>query len=443
MEERLNMGMKERDKLHTIRNILEGRMTQAEAAKILRRSERQVRRLCARVRSKGERSLVHGLRGRPSNNRLDEELLGQALSALHHPRWEGFGPVFSREKLDEFYGIKLGKTTVSKLMILTNLWEVHCRGTRHRAWRERRACVGMLVQLDGSDHDWFEGRGPRCVLVIYIDDATSRILHGEFAKVEDTCTLMRTTRAYLQRWGRPVALYVDKDGIYKVNRQATVEEELRDKEPISQFTRAMGELDVDMIFADSPQAKGRVERGFGTHQDRLVKELRLSDICTIEAANRFLHEVYIPKHNRLFAVEPADPVDVHKPLLPGHDLAAILSIQIQRQVQNDFTIRHRNRFYQLEEQQPVRLCRKADITVQERLDGSMHLVFKERYLAFKPIAHRPHRAAYAASKAPTMPVAPRPIAKPIPSVHPWRRGPIRPHQPALPGPCYTATFAVQ
>ena len=443
MDERLNMSDGDIDRLRIIRNTIDGKLKWSEASEILKLGARQVGRLCAQVRSEGNRGILHGLCGQHSNNHLDEELLGQALSALHNPLWDGFGPVFSQEKLDGYYGIRLGKTTVRNLMISTNLWVVHRRGTRHRAWRERRACVGMLVQLDGSDHDWFEGRGPRCALIIYIDDATSRILYGEFVHVEDTLTLMRTTKTCLDRWGRPVAYYVDKDSIYNINRQASIEEELRDEQPMTQFARAMSELGIEVILAYSPQAKGRVERGFGTHQDRLVKELRLAGISTIEQANQFLWEVYIPEHNRRFAVDPAEPVDVHKALLPGHDLAAILSIQIQRQIQNDFTIRHRNRFYQLEEQQPVRLCRKAYVTVQERLDGSMHLVFRGRTLAFHSIAHRPHRAAYAAPRAPTMPVVPRYVAKPIPSVHPWRGGLIRPHQPALPGPCYTATFAVQ
>ena len=441
MDERLNMSDGDIDRLRIIRNTIDGKLQWSEASKILKLGERQVGRLCAQVRSEGNRGILHGLCGQLSNNRLDEELLGKALSALHDPLWDRFGPVFSQEKLDEYYGIRLGKTTVRNLMILTNLWVVHRRGTRHRAWRERRACVGMLVQLDGSDHDWLEGRGPRCVLIIYIDDATSRILYGEFVHVEDTLTLMRTTKAYIDLWGRSVAYYVDKDSIYNINRQAAIEEELRDEQPMTQFARAMSELGIEVMLAHSPQAKGRVERGFGTHQDRLVKELRLAGISTMEAANEFLWKVYIPEHNRRFMVDPANPVDVHKALLPGHDLDAILSIQIQRQVQNDFTIRHRNRFYQLEEKQPVRLCRKADITVQERLDGSMHMVFKERYLAFKPIAHRPHRAAYAAPREPAMPVAPRRIVQPMPRVHSWRRGSIRPHQPALPGPCYAATFA--
>lgn len=391
MDERLNMSNGDIDKLRVIRNIFDGKIKWREASAMLDLSERKVGRLCAQVRARGNGGILHGLCGQPSNNRLDPELLGQALSALHQPRWKGFGPVFAREKLDELYGIALGKTTIGKLMILTSLWEVHHRGIRHRAWRERRRCIGMLTQLDGSDHDWFEGRGPRCALIIYIDDATSRVLYGEFAKVEDTFTLMRTTKTYLEQWGRPVAFYVDKDGIYKVNRQATVEEELRDQEPISQFTRAMGQLGVEMIFAETPQAKGRVERGFETHQDRLVKELRLAGISTIEEANRFLREVYIPKHNRLFAVEPANPVDVHKPLLADHDLDAILSFQTDRQVQNEFTVRYRSRFFQLGPKQPVRVYQKATLSVHKRLDGSIHLVFKGHRLKFHEIPGRPPR----------------------------------------------------
>ena len=407
------MGMKERDRLHAIRNVLEGRITQAQAAGILRRSERHVRRLCAKVRAKGDRALIHGLRGRPSNNCLDAKLLGQALSALHDPLWERFGPTFAQEKLEELCGISLGVTTVRKLMLRTGLWEAHRRRTKHRAWRERRRCVGMLVQLDGSDHDWFEGRGPRCALIIYIDDATSRILHGEFVKVEDTFTLMRTTKTYLRRFGRPTAFYVDKDSIYNVNRQATIDEGLRDEQPMTQFTRAMAELDIEVILANSPQAKGRVERGFGTHQDRLVKELRLAGICTMEAANRFLWEVYIPKPNRSYAIEPAEPVDVHKPLLPGHDLDAILSFQTTRQVQNDFTVRYKNRFFQIEPEQRVRVYRKSNVMVHLRLDGTIRLVSKGHSLKFHPIPGRPLPARPARKMRPT-------VAVPKPKCPPYR-----------------------
>lgn len=420
MEARLNMGMGERDKLHAIRNVLEGRITRAEAAKILHRSERHMRRLCVRVRKNGDRGIVHGLRGRPSNNRLDEELLGQALSALHNPMWKGFGPTFARQKLDELHGIMLGAETVRGLMILTNLWEARRRGATHRAWRERRACVGMLVQLDGSPHDWFEGRAPWCVLIIYIDDATSRILYGEFVGVEDTLTLMRTTRTYLNRWGRAVAYYVDKDSIYTINRQAAVEEELRDEQPMTQFTRAMSELGIEVILAHSPQAKGRVERGFRTHQDRLVKELRLRGISTMEAANRYLWDSYIPEHNGRYAVEPADSSDLHRPLLPAHNLDEILSLRTERVVAQDFTLRFQNRYFQILARQPVRVRPKDKVFIERRLDGSTHLRFEGSYLNFKPI-DKPPRLPRKAFQPELWARRPRKHPRPAPD-HPWRRG---------------------
>ena len=388
MDARLNMSNKDIDRLRTIRSVIDRKLTWGEAAEVLDLSERQVGRLCVRVREEGNRGILHRLRGRSSNNHLDGEVLERALSALHDPLWEGFGPTFAREKLGKYHGIELGTETVRKLMVLTHLWEPHRRGGKHRAWRERRRCVGMLVQLDGSTHDWFEGRGPMCVLLIYIDDATSRILYGEFVPVEDTPNLMRTTWTYLQRHGRPVAYYVDKDSIYKVNRQATVEEELRDEQPMTQFTRAMRELGVEVIAANSPQAKGRVERGFGTHQDRLVKELRLRGISDIGSANRYLWEEYIPDHNGRCEVDPVQAGDAHRPLLPSHDLDAILCLKTEREVQNDFTVRFQNRFFQVEKEQPVRIWRKAKITVQQRLDGSIRLMFKGRELNFRQIPGR-------------------------------------------------------
>lgn len=417
MNERLNMSNGDIDRLRVIRSIIERNLGWSEAARMLGLGERQIGRLCARVRAEGNRGVLHGLCGLPSNNRHDPEVLGQALSALHNPRWEGFGPTFAQEKLAELHAVRIGTETVRKLMMLTGLWEAHRRRAKHRAWRERRPCVGMLVQLDGSDHDWFEGRGPRCALIIYIDDATSRVLYGEFVKVEDTLTLMRTTKTYLRRWGRPVAYYVDKDGIYKINRQASVDEDLRDEQPMTQFTRAMAELGVEVICAHSPQAKGRVERGFDTHQDRLVKELRLADISTMGAANTFLWEVYIPRHNHSYAVEPAQHVDVHKPLLRSHDLDAILSFQTPRQVQNDFTVRNDNRFFQLEPKQPVRVCAKASVTVQERLDGSIQIVAKGRRLSFHEIAGRPKRPAAVRAERK---VAPTALKARRPRVNPFR-----------------------
>jgi len=277
----------------------------------------------------------------------------------------------------------------------------------------------MLTQLDGSDHDWFEGRGPRCALIIYIDDATSQVLYGEFAKVEDTLTLMRTTKTYLQKRGRPVAFYVDKDSIYKVNRQASVDEDLRDEYPMTQFTRAMSELGVAVIAADSPQAKGRVERGFDTHQDRLVKELRLRGISTMEEANRYLWDEYIPEHNAHYAVDPASSSDVHKPLLAQHDLEKILSLRTERTVYNDFTVRFKKQFLQILSQQPVRVRPKSKVFVEVRLDGSTHVRFKDCYLNFKTLPKRPERPPERRKYAKPGSPAYR-YYKPA-AAHPWRR----------------------
>lgn len=388
MNERLNMSNGDIDRLRTIREILDGRLKWAEAAEVLGVCERQVARLCAQVREEGNRGILHGLCGRRSNHRLDEELLGQALSALYSPRWEKFGPTFAQEQLDERCGIALGVSTVRRLMMLGGLWEPHRRRARHRAWRERRSCVGMLTQLDGSPHDWLEGRGPRCTLIDYIDDATSGVFHLEFVDEEDTLNLMRTSRTYLRKRGRPVALYVDKDSIYNVNRSPSVEEQLRAADPITQFTRAMGALGVKVILAHSPQAKGRVERGFSTHQDRLVKELRLEGISTMKEGNRYLREIYIPKHNRRYAVEPAEPVDVHKPILPSQDLDAILSIQEDRQVYNDSVVRFENRFLLLREGHGLRPGTK--VIVQKRLDGTLRIERQGRYFQFQQVPARPH-----------------------------------------------------
>jgi hypothetical protein len=419
MDEAVKMGNKDIDKLRVIRDLIDGKLNQAEASALLKRSDRQIRRLRAKVRIQGNRGILHGLCGRPSNNRVDDELLGQALSALHDPLWEGFGPTFAMEKLDEYYDIELSEWTVRKLMVASEIWKPRRRGNRHRSWRPRRLCVGMLVQLDGSDHDWFEGRGPRCVLIIYIDDASSRILYGEFAKVEDTLTLMRTTRTYLRRRGRPLAFYVDKDGIYKINRQASIDEELRDHDPMTQFSRAMDELGIEMIFANSPQAKGRVERGFDTHQDRLVKELRLRGMSTIEAANRYLWNEYIPRHNERFAIKPADSADVHRPLLPMHDLDKILSQRTERCVAQDFVVRFQNRHFQIVADQPLRVRPKDQVFVEQRLDGSIHIRFKGSYLKYKNIA-RPQRLPHMPFQPKVYFEMPRKHSRPTQD-HPWRR----------------------
>lgn len=264
----------------------------------------------------------------------------------------------------------------------------------------------------------WKAAAPRCVLLIYIDDATSRILDGQFVAVEDTVTLLDATKTYLKRHGRPVAFYVDKDSIYRVNRQATIEEQLQDTAPVTQFTRAMTELGIAVIPAHSPQAKGRVERGFKTHQDRLVKELRLAKISTVPGANHFLQQRYLPMHNARFAVEPANPTDAHRPLRTRDDLDAILSVQTVRALGRDFTLRRDNRFFQVLPAQPVRVRPRDRILVEQRLDGSVHLRAKGGYLAFRPIAKPPSRRTLVvtATLGPTR----RSGRQPLPMSHPFK-----------------------
>ena len=418
MSEVLTMTTRELDTLRVVRNMLERKLTWREAAAQLRLSVRQVGRMCARVRLQGNGGIIHRLRGRPSNHQLASGRLARALELVktHYP---DFGPTFANEKLRERHRLILSTWTLRQGMLQVGLWRTRRRQEPHRAWRPRRACVGELVQLDGSDHAWFEARGPRCVLLIYIDDATSRILWGEFVAVEDTLTLLRTTKTYLQQQGRPVAFYVDKDSIYKVNRQASIEEQLQDSAPLTQFTRAMRELDIEVIPAHSPQAKGRVERSFDTHQDRLVKELRLARISDMSTANRFLHARYFPAHNRHFAIEPANSTDAHRSLRASHPLDAILSVQTTRTVERDFTLRLQNRFFQLGPEQPVRVRPGATVLIEQRLDGTLHLRSQGRYLAFTPIAKPTPRPSSVAARAPTISRQPRRAYRP-PRTHPWK-----------------------
>ncbi len=432
MKEVITMSKEEVNRHHVIRTVLEHKLPQSKAAAILDLGLRQIKRLCAQVRKEGARGVVHGLRGRPSNSRKDPEFLEQVLSAIHDPLWEGFGPTFAQEKLEQYYGIKLGKETLRQLMLGSGIWKRRRKGWRHRSWRARRHCIGMLVQLDGSIHDWFEGRGPKCVLLIFIDDATSEILHGEFVTAEATSTLMQSTWNYLKKCGRPMAFYVDKGSVYKINKGS--ESLLEDR--ITQFSRAMGELDINVIFANSPQAKGRVERGFGTHQDRLIKELRLRGISDMAEANRYLWNEYIPEHNERFAVAPARSGNAHRPLLEAHKLEETLSLRHERTVCNDYTISYAPGFLQILEHQQVRIKPGDKVEVEERLDGTRHVRFKDVYLNYKTIPKRPYRPLLKAQPSRAKIYDDSRTtgrgSKPGPD-HPWKRLFLRgPHKVGLP-----------
>lgn len=420
MKEQLTMSNKDIDRLKVLHSVMNNKLTWNQAANQLSLSKRHIGRLLVRVKSEGNKGIIHKLRGKPSNNRFDQQLIDTAIN-LVKTRYPDFGPSFANEKLLELHKITISTSTLRKAMIKTDSWHPRKQKTKHRQWRQRRSCVGELVQLDGSDHDWFEGRGPRCVLLIFIDDATSRILYGQFVTVENTFNLMSATKQYLLKNNRPIAIYVDKDGVYKINRQAAIEEQLKDEQPLTQYSRAMAQLGIEPIFANSPQAKGRVERSFGTHQDRLVKELRLAGISNINAANKFLQKTYIPNHNARFAVAPANTFNAHRPLLKVHNLDAILSVQLIRTLANDFTLRYNNKYLQLLKNQKIRLRPKSKILIQSRLDGSLHLNFKGVALNYKSLPNRPYVPFYKAN--PSLAKALKTASKPYipPKSHPWKR----------------------
>lgn len=340
--------------------------------------------------------------------------------------YEGFGPTLASEKLAEREGLVVSRETVRRWMIAEGLHEPRQRRVEARQWRERRACYGELVQMDTSIHDWFEGRGEEAVLITMIDDATSRVFM-RFYPADTTQSNLGHLREYLARWGRPVALYADQASHFRATRPATLAEQLEGHEAQTQIQRALCELQIEYIPAHSPQAKGRVERSFGTAQDRLIKELRLAGIGTIEAGNAFLEESYMPLANERFAVQPACSVDAHREAR-GFDLDAIFSVQERRTVANDYTIRLHNTRYQITQRPLPPGLRRSPVVVEQRLDGSLRLRYRGRYLSFHsvgPVRRLPPAAPAPVGLRPPSPGAANtpPPTPPTPKPdHPWRRG---------------------
>ena len=368
-------------RLHVIEKVLEKVLKQVEAAEILSLSRRQIRRIVKRIRIEGGRGIVHKSRGRPSNRRIGAKIRDQVIR-LYRKQYKDFGPTLASEKLLERNGIQISDETLRKWLIEAGDWSRKRRHRGHRQWRERKHHCGEMVQMDGSHHDWFEGRGPRCVLMGYIDDATGRVF-GRFYDYEGTLPALDSFKRYVQKYGIPLSLYLDKHTTYKSTAKASIQEQLNDSPALSEFERAMKELAVEVIHAHSPQAKGRIERLFGTFQDRLVKEMRLRGIRTIEEANRFLEE-YLPLYNRRFAVRPQSNEDLHRPLGQGMDLDRILCIKTERTVRNDMTVRHGSKLYQIEEK-----VNAAKISVQDWLNGTVHMIYKNREVKFREIQERP------------------------------------------------------
>jgi hypothetical protein len=386
-EGQLLMTQADRDRLVTLKKAKKKLITQREAAEELELSIRQVKRLLYALKKDGDQAVVHGLRGHRSNRRIEGRIEKQAVKILSAPVYEGFGPTLAAEYLEKKHGIEASKETVRQWMMRGKLWranrekvkQVHC-------WRPRRSRLGELVQWDTSEHEWLEGRGEKLYLIAMIDDATSR-LYARFVRHDSTEENMKLLWSYLEKFGRPVSFYTDKASLFQTAGKRKRDEPGVDKEPVemppTQIGRALQELGISWIAAHSPQAKGRVERNFGTAQDRLVKGMRVAGVKTIEQANQYLEQDYLVWWERELTVEPACPDDAHRRLDKSHNLAASLSHVEMRQVRNDYTLRWDGKLYQIERQAVVSGLRGANVRVEERLNGSLAVRYGERYLPVK------------------------------------------------------------
>jgi len=412
-EDMIMVGQGELKRLHVIRKVLERVIRQVEAAEILSLSSRQIRRIIKRIRIEGDKGIIHKSRGRSSNRRIAGKIRDKVIQ-LYRKQYKDFGPTLASEKLLERDGIRVNDETLRMWLIEAGEWKKTRRRKKHRQWRERKHHYGEMVQMDGSHHDWFEGRGPGCVLMGYIDDATGAVF-GRFYGYEGTLPAMDSFKRYIKRHGLPLSVYLDKYKTYKSTAKPTIEDELNDREPLSNFERALRELGVEVKHANSPQAKGRIERLFRTLQDRLVKEMRLRGIRTLEEANAFLEE-YLPIYNRRFSVSPKERDNLHRPLVRGLDLDTILCKKTERTLRNDFTVAHNSKLYQVEE-----AIQESKVLVQDRIDGSLRIYYKDRALRFKEITERPPKE----KKGPVVARRRKPYIPP--SDHPWRRFKIKIH----------------
>lgn len=412
----ITMSAKEIDRLSVITKLINQQLTASEAAQQLNLSRRQVKRIKKRVKKYGAAGLIHRGRGAASNRKLNQTLVDK-ISTLLLTVYVGYGPTLAAEKLLERDRIKISDETLRTIMIKKNLWKGKPRkkSQQHRTWRPRREHYGSLEQYDGCYHHWFEKRAPEGCLLLAVDDATGQITQARFAAHEGVRPTFGFWKAYLEEKGKPAAIYLDKFSTYKINHQAAQD----NQELLTQFQRACQDLGITLIIAHSPEAKGRVERMFKTLQDRLVKELRLENISDIETANKFLEEKFIPAFNTKFAVLPAKRPDLHRPLTAADtkQLPSIFSVHFFRVVMNDFTVQFKNQYFQLAQQQPVIVCRKDKILVEEHLDGGLKLKLREKELHYSVLPKRPDKAFKL--KIPALPTS-RPTWKP-PANHPWRK----------------------
>ena len=379
--ERIAMCQEERDRLDWLKRARDGKMTQREAAEKMGVSERWVRKLLRRMKREGDRVVVHGLRGRASNRKIAAETQKRALQALEDPDWHDFGPTFAAEQLAQRHHLEVGKETLRQWMMTAGIWKSRERKLAQvHGWRPRRSAFGELVQWDTSEHDWLEGRGPVRYLVRLIDDATSWS-GGRFVERDATPFNMAVLWEYLEKHGRMVDVYTDRDSMFAVAvRPGETPDQQRQADRLTQLGRALRELGIGSILALSPEAKGRIERSFLTAQDRLVKHLRLAKVRTIEAANAFLEQQYWPEWNERFARPLAEFPNQHRALTPHLDLAATLCHVEERIIANDYTFSFASRHFQIARGDVQAGMRRQRLRIEVRLDGELYARYQGHYL---------------------------------------------------------------
>lgn len=418
MKEIISMSTKETSRIAVLEKLMKKEIKQKHAGKMLNLSIRQVRRLVKRYKRLGVAGIPHQSRGRVGNRRIDEIKLNQ-ITEIIRSKYHDFGPTLAHEKLTELHQIRISRETLRKAMIAGHLWKPKERKYLElHPLRERRSCEGELIQMDGSPHDWFEGRAPKCSLLAFIDDATGKLKHLKFAVSESTVAYFMATKEYFLLHGKPLLFYLDKHGIFRVNTTHSGTSATSDSNGLTQFGRAMEELGIQMIFAETAEAKGRVERVNQTLQDRLVKEMRLKGIHTMEQANTYLPE-FIQIFNRKFAVAPKDNANVHRPLLTTEKLDEILCEKHNRILSKQLTVSYQNRQYQIITKRPTYAMRYAPVEVRETVEGIITITYQKKQLEYVTIHQQP-RAEIVDSKQLNLRVDEIVKAHKPAQNHPWR-----------------------
>jgi hypothetical protein len=410
LEGSLLMSRKERKRLAVLAQVKSGELKLVTAGEVMGVTYRQAKRVWQRYRVEGDAGLVHRSRGRPSPRRKPVALRQRVL-ARYTQRYPDFGPTLAAEYLAG-EGLAVDHETLRRWLIAQGTRSVRRRGQRHRAWRERRACYGMMVQLDGSHHDWFEGRRAKAVLMVMVDDATNEVW-AQFFEAETTRASYDVFEGWVREPGLPQSLYVDRDSIYRCEGVGSVAEQLAGQRPQTQFGRAMEQLGVELILANSPQAKGRVERTNGVLQDRLVKALRLEGISELGRANEYLAQTLLPALNRRFRREAASPADVHRGV--PRNLDEVLSWEEERVVQRDWTVACGGRWHQVERGHESLSLAGKKVVVRTLRDGRVQLVHRGQKLRWRALPARPARSVVEPKVQ-----KPHGVVKPA-AEHPWRQ----------------------